>query len=85
MRTGIFCFYENYAGDFQRVYVEQTELIRYADQLGFDEAWIPEHHFGDFAATPSLMVLLAYLAAATRQIRVGAAALLAFQDRRRCG
>lgn len=49
-----------------------TEQIIHAEKLGFDTAWVAQHHFHEFeGGLPSPFVLLAYVAAQTRQIRLG--------------
>lgn len=50
------------------------EQITTADRLGFDTAWIAQHHFrGLEGGLPSPFVLLAAAAQATEQIRLGTA------------
>jgi luciferase family oxidoreductase group 1 len=81
MRTGVFCVYENPLADYKRCFDDQTALVRKAEMLGFEEAWVAEHHFNPDAASPSILVLLAYLAGVTSRIRIGSAAvLLAFRN-----
>ena len=59
----------------------ELRLILHAEGLGFEEAWVAEHHFDPDAASPSILALLAYLAGVTTRIRLGSAAvLLAFRD-----
>lgn len=77
MKIGIFSLFERFEGKADKAIKEQLELIRYADELGLDEAWIGEHHFNDFSVCPSPSVLLSYLAATTKNIRLGAAGYLA--------
>ncbi len=77
MKIGIFSLFERFEGRADKAIKEQLELIRYADELGLDEAWIGEHHFNDFSVCPSPSVLLSYLAATTKNIRLGAAGYLA--------
>jgi alkanesulfonate monooxygenase SsuD/methylene tetrahydromethanopterin reductase-like flavin-dependent oxidoreductase (luciferase family) len=49
------------------------EIVR-ADELGFDTAWIAEHHFSNqYGIMPDVFVYAAYLAAMTRRIRLGTA------------
>ncbi|ACB97106.1 LLM class flavin-dependent oxidoreductase [Beijerinckia indica] len=76
MRTGLFCTYENPERDYASAYADQTTLVQLAEALGFDEAWVAEHHFNPDAASPSCLSILTYLAARTVQIRLGSAALL---------
>lgn len=81
MKTGLFCTYENHYRDAHRAIAEQTALVKHAEALGFEEAWITEHHFSDFHVSPSIMVLMAYLAGVTSRIQLGTAAiLLAFHN-----
>jgi len=81
MRAGVFCVYENPLGDYRRCLDDQTAMVRHAEALGFEEAWVAEHHFNPDAASPSIMALLAYLAGVTERIRLGSAAvLLAFRN-----
>ncbi|RVD57504.1 LLM class flavin-dependent oxidoreductase [Mesorhizobium sp. M2D.F.Ca.ET.185.01.1.1] len=47
------------------------EIIRWADELGFDEAWVGEHHSGGFEIISSPEILLAAVAERTRRIRLG--------------
>jgi limonene 1,2-monooxygenase len=47
------------------------ELIRWADELGFHEAWAGEHHSGGFETIASPELLLAAVAERTRNIRLG--------------
>ncbi len=56
----------------QERYRLATEQIAYAEQLGFDSAWIAQHHFHrDEGGLPAPLVFLAYVAANTRHIRLG--------------
>lgn len=81
MKTGIFCNYENYHQDTRRAIEEQVSLVKYAQALDFEEAWVTERHFSDFNLSPSILVLLAHLAGMTSTIRLGSAAvLLAFHN-----
>jgi alkanesulfonate monooxygenase SsuD/methylene tetrahydromethanopterin reductase-like flavin-dependent oxidoreductase (luciferase family) len=81
MRFGVFCTYENPRDNYRLCYAAQTELVRRAEALDFDEAWVAEHHFDPDAASPSILALLAYLAGVTTRIRLGSAAvLLAFRN-----
>ncbi len=49
-----------------------TEQITTAERLGFDSAWVAQHHFfEDEGGLPSPFVLLAHIAAHTTTIRLG--------------
>lgn len=50
--------------------VEQTVV---AEQAGFDMAWFPEHHFNNYALSPSPLMMCAHAAAKTTTIRLGPA------------
>lgn len=51
-----------------------TEQIRHAERLGFDSAWIAQHHFHEHeGGLPSPLVFLAHVAAHTERIRLGTA------------
>src|ERR1700690_2062298 len=47
------------------------ELIQWLDQLGFDEAWIGEHHSAGYEIIASPELFIADVAARTRHIRLG--------------
>jgi luciferase family oxidoreductase group 1 len=76
MKTGLFCNYENHHQNARRAMFEQVTLVKHAESLDFEEAWITEHHFNDFSVSPSTLVLMAHLAGVTHKIRLGSAALL---------
>ncbi|MDF5707246.1 MAG: LLM class flavin-dependent oxidoreductase [Nostoc sp. S4] len=76
MKTGLFCNYENHHQNARRTMFEQVALVRHAESLDFEEAWVTEHHFNDFSVSPSTLILMAHLAGVTNKIRLGSAALL---------
>jgi limonene 1,2-monooxygenase len=47
------------------------ELVELLDQLGYEEAWIGEHHSGGFEIIASPELFIAAAAARTRHIRLG--------------
>lgn len=56
------------------VHARVTGEIRRADELGFDIAWVAEHHFSNqYGIMPDVFVYAAYLAALTKRIRIGTA------------
>lgn len=58
----------------QQRYRLATEQIRHAERLGFDSAWIAQHHFHEHeGGLPSPLVFLAHVAAQTERIRLGTA------------
>ncbi len=62
--------------DHRQLYSEMLEDISIAEELGFDSAWLTEHHFLSDGYCPSLMVTAAAIAARTKKIRIGTGVLL---------
>lgn len=61
-------------GSAQTRYRLAAEQIRHAERLGFDSAWIAQHHFHEQeGGLPSPLVFLAHVAAQTDRIRLGTA------------
>ena len=54
-----------------RIYGEAVEQIQYAEELGFESVWIAEHHSSRYGIFPSLMPIVSYIAARTKNIRIG--------------
>ena len=54
-------------------YERDLELIEWIDRLGFEEAWIGEHHSCGWETIPSPELMIAVAAGRTRYIRLGAA------------
>jgi len=56
---------------FYRLMFEQMEGL---EELGFDDLWVTEHHFGEYGGTlPHPPIFLSAVARSTRQIRLGVA------------
>jgi alkanesulfonate monooxygenase SsuD/methylene tetrahydromethanopterin reductase-like flavin-dependent oxidoreductase (luciferase family) len=56
------------------VHQRVTEEIMTADRLGFDCAWLAEHHFStEYGIMPDVWVYAGYLAALTKRIKLGMA------------
>src|SRR5436305_14953588 len=47
-----------------------------AEALGFNSAWLPEHHFGLFGVLPTPAQALTYIAAKTSRIKLAPATVL---------
>jgi alkanesulfonate monooxygenase SsuD/methylene tetrahydromethanopterin reductase-like flavin-dependent oxidoreductase (luciferase family) len=58
----------------QAVHARVTDEILAADRLGFDCAWVAEHHFStEYGIMPDVWVYAGYLAALTKRIKLGMA------------
>src|SRR5258708_19974316 len=55
---------------------ETIQLARLADKLGFKRYWLSEHHNTRTLAGASPEILIALLAAETRQIRLGSGGIM---------
>lgn len=62
---------------FAREYREAIDLVRLAESLGFDSAWVSEHHGASDGYLPSLLPMLGAFAAATDRIALGTGVVLA--------
>ena len=74
MKTALFCLFENWEDDYQKAITNQIDLVCYAETLGFDEAWLTEHHFNNFSVIPSPLAVASYLLGKTNKIKIGTAA-----------
>ncbi len=56
----------------------RNELIiaEMAEEVGYDVIWCPEHHFDTYSMSPDNLQILAYLAARTKTIKLGSAAII---------
>jgi probable F420-dependent oxidoreductase len=61
---------------FTQEYREILDMVRLAETLGFDSAWVSEHHGSGDGYMPSLLPTLAALAGATDRIKLGTGVLL---------
>jgi probable F420-dependent oxidoreductase len=61
---------------FAQEYRETIELVRLAEALGFDSAWVSEHHGSSDGYLPSLLPMLAAMAATTERIGLGTGIVL---------
>jgi alkanesulfonate monooxygenase SsuD/methylene tetrahydromethanopterin reductase-like flavin-dependent oxidoreductase (luciferase family) len=60
----------------QQIFANCVEQTRLADELGFETAWYPEHHFSNYSLCPSPLLMASHCAAVTKRIRLGAAVLI---------
>ena len=79
METGIIQIMSSFGlQDFsdQQVYDEEVRQAVLADELGFDQLWVVEHHFEDYAFCPDNFVYLAHIAGQTQRIRLATGAVI---------
>jgi alkanesulfonate monooxygenase SsuD/methylene tetrahydromethanopterin reductase-like flavin-dependent oxidoreductase (luciferase family) len=60
----------------EKLYRSHLDLIVDSEKMGFDDAWLTEHHFIDDGYSPSLLPIGAAIAARTHRIRIGTFLLL---------
>ena len=65
------------AQDMAEVAGNALELVRLADQGGFETAWTPEHHMIEMTAAPNPFTILTHWGAHTTRIRLGTAVVTA--------
>jgi alkanesulfonate monooxygenase SsuD/methylene tetrahydromethanopterin reductase-like flavin-dependent oxidoreductase (luciferase family) len=59
------------------LYAETLEFIAWTESVGFEGAWVPEHHGSADGYVPSPLIALAAIAARTKTIKIGSAIALA--------
>jgi alkanesulfonate monooxygenase SsuD/methylene tetrahydromethanopterin reductase-like flavin-dependent oxidoreductase (luciferase family) len=80
VRFGTFYFFQAPPGQRHRDIIhDELTQIEWAEELGFDEVWLTEHHFIDYGLAVDPATLAAAAASRTRRVRIGlAAAILPF-------
>lgn len=53
------------------LYAETLEFIAWSEQLGFEGAWVAEHHGAEDGYVPSPLVVASAIAARTKRLRIG--------------
>jgi probable F420-dependent oxidoreductase len=80
VRVGIGLFTAQVPPDSGRSFVQEyreiLDMVRLAETLGFDSAWVSEHHGAGDGYAPSLLPMLSAFAAATDRIRLGTGVML---------
>jgi len=80
MRVGAFSVFQSWGYDSSvtdaDVVADEVRLGVLADELGFYALWSVEHHFNDYSFCPDNIVYLAHMAARTKQIHLGAGAVI---------
>jgi len=59
-----------------QTFAEFTELVQTIESIGFDEAWVTEHHFTPHSLTPNPLLMMGHFLAHTQTLKLGAAAVL---------
>ena len=79
MRFSLFVHMERWddSVSHRQLFEDLTELTLMAEAGGFGTVWIGEHHSMEYTVSPSPMPQLAYLAARTSTIRLGAGTIIA--------
>ena len=76
MKFGLFLAPFHQLGEHPTLALDRDlELIRWVDQLGFDEAWVGEHHTTGWETISSPEMFLAVAAERTKHIRLGTGAV----------
>lgn len=77
MRFGTFYFLQAPPGlRHADIIHRELEQMEWAEELGFDEVWLTEHHFIDYGLAVDPATLAAAAATRTRRIRIGLAAFI---------
>lgn len=58
-------------------YQAYTDLLIEAEALGYQSAWVTEHHFTEHSLSPAPLLLMGHFLAHTQHLTMGAAAVLA--------
>ena len=80
MRFGTYYFFQAPPGrSHTDIIHDELTQMEWAEELGFDEVWLTEHHFIDYGLAVDPATLATAAAARTRRVRIGlAAAILPF-------
>ena len=62
--------------DPQKIFHQTTEQVQHGEDLGFQGAWLAEHHFTRYGLASSSLLLASSIAARTSTIRLGTAVLV---------
>lgn len=60
----------------EQMYRDAVEDAKLGQTLGFEAAWVIEHHFTDYFPTPNPIILLSYIAAACPGLDLGTCVLV---------
>jgi alkanesulfonate monooxygenase SsuD/methylene tetrahydromethanopterin reductase-like flavin-dependent oxidoreductase (luciferase family) len=71
MRFGWFAYFQDRGAPVTQTYDENLAAVELAEELGYDELWLAEHHFSGYGLLPSPNLIIANLAARTNRLRLG--------------
>ncbi len=55
----------------RQIFMEEIEMVKSADAMGFDTVWTVEHHFTPYTMVTNPLQLLTYLAGVTKNVDLG--------------
>ncbi len=77
MKFGLFYLFSDFGQIAQdRLFHEVLEEITYAEELGFESVWLPEHHFAIYGMLGNPMIFAASIAERTRKMKIGTAIMV---------
>lgn len=77
MKFGVFYLFSEFAGVPQaQIFNETLTEVEYAEELGFDAVWLPEHHFSVYGTLGNPFVLAAAIAQRTKRMQIGTAVMV---------
>ena len=77
MKFGLFYLFSDFGNIPQeQVFREVLEEIEYAEELGFDSVWLPEHHFSVYSMLGNPLTLAAAIAQRTKRMLIGTAVVV---------
>jgi alkanesulfonate monooxygenase SsuD/methylene tetrahydromethanopterin reductase-like flavin-dependent oxidoreductase (luciferase family) len=77
MKFGLFYLFSDFGNVAQdRLLSEVLEEITYAEELGFESVWLPEHHFAIYGMLGNPLIFAASVAARTRRMKIGTAIMV---------
>ena len=77
MKIGLMFLFSDLGGLPQdQVFSELLEEIDYAEELGFDSVWVPEHHYATPGIIGNPLLLATAISQRTKRIKIGTAAVV---------
>ena len=79
LRFGLWVDFRNppqWLRPYKDLYAETLEMIAWAENIGYDDVWLSEHHFVDDGYSPAQMPIAAAIAVKTKKIRIGTSVVL---------